>query len=76
MKAKLSKATLSQGTMKIYETKEVEVQILTHEQAIDFWDAFTQSLYDSIDDDCEWQYVLKHIRDFSKEACENYGIKD
>lgn len=71
------KAKLNQGTMKLYETKEVEIETLTSEKAISLWDAFTQTLYDSIDDDgYEWEDVLKHIRDFSKEACENYGIKD
>lgn len=71
------KAKLNQGTMKLYETKEVEIETLTSEKAISLWDAFTQTLYYSIDDaDCEWVDVLKHIRDFSKEACENYGIKD
>ena len=70
------KATLSQGTMKLYETKEVEIETLTSEKAISLWDAFTQTLYDSIDDDCEWVDVLKHIRDFSKEACENYQLKN
>ena len=69
------KAKLENGTMKFYKTKEVEVEKLTPKEANKAFDAFTETLYDLVGED-EWVDVLKYIRDFSLEACENYHVKE
>lgn len=69
------KAKLENGTMKFYETKEVEVKKLTPKKANKAFDDFAETLYELVGED-KWVDVLKYIRDFSLEACDNYDVKD
>lgn len=67
------KVKLTNGTVKLYETREVEIEKLSPEEANKYFEAFIETLYEAVGED-SWTDVLKYIKEFADEACENYNV--